>query len=539
MGLDEWNHSWKECEIMLRIRQIKLPINHNENDLKIKIAKKLKINEKEISNYQINKQSIDARDKNNIMYVYEIDIQIKNEKQILKKHMNDILEIKNETYKLPKPGSIPLNNQIIIVGAGPAGLFAGYMLAKAGYKPLIIERGEDINNRIKTVENFWKTKKLNPNSNVQFGAGGAGTFSDGKLNTNSKDKTFRGKEVLKTFVKHGAPKDILYINNPHIGTDLLRNIIQNIIDEIIKNGKIKYNTCLTNIITKEGKLTHIEINKKEIIPCENLILALGHSSRDTFEILLKQNLNIKPKPFAVGIRIQHSQSLINKAQYGENLNLPPASYKLTYQTTKKRGVYSFCMCPGGYVVNASSEQNMLAINGMSNHARDSENANSAIVVTISPKDYGNNPLDGIKFQRKLEKKAYEIGNGKIPVQLFKDFIQNKPSKNFGQTKPIFKGDYQLTNIRNIFPQYISKALTEGIKEFDKKIKGFASDDAILSAVESRTSSPIKIERDEHFTSNIKGIYPCGEGAGYAGGIMTSAIDGIKVAEEIIKTYKPK
>lgn len=525
---------------MIRIRQIKLPVSHKQNELKYQIAKKLKINEKEIINYKINKQSIDARDKNNIMYVYEVDAQIKNEKHILKKHINDILETKDETYKLPKPGNMPLNHQIIIAGAGPAGLFAGYMLSKAGYKPLIIERGEDINNRVKTVEKFWKTGILNPNSNVQFGAGGAGTFSDGKLNTNSKDKTFRGKEVLKTFVKHGAKEDILYINNPHIGTDLLRNIIQNIIDEIIKmKGQIKYNTCLTNIITNEGKLTHIEINNKEKIPCENLILALGHSSRDTFETLLKQNLNIKPKPFAVGIRIQHPQSLINKTQYGKNSNLPPASYKLTYQTTKKRGVYSFCMCPGGYVVNASSEKNMLAINGMSNHARDSENANSAIIVTVSPNDYGTNPLDGIKFQRNLEKKAYEIGNGKIPIQLFKDFIQNKPSKNFGTINPIFKGEYKLTNIRDIFEPYISEALIEGIKQFDKKIKGFANDDAILAAVESRTSSPIKIERDEHFTSNIKGIYPCGEGAGYAGGIMTSAIDGIKVAEEIIKTYKPK
>ena len=525
---------------MLRIRQIKLPVNHSENDLKTKIAKKLKIKENDILDFKINKQSIDARQKDNLMYVYEIDANIKNEKQTLKPHLKDVTESPDETYKLPKPGNNPLNHQIIIVGSGPAGLFAGYMLAKAGYKPLIIERGEDIDHRIKTVEKFWETGKLNLNSNVQFGAGGAGTFSDGKLNTGNKDKFNRNKEVLRIFVKNGAPKDILYLNKPHIGTDLLRDVIKNMIGEIINmGGEIKYETCLTNIITDKNKLTHIEINHQEIIPCEHLILALGHSSRDTFEMLLNQGLNIIPKPFAVGIRIQHPQFLINYSQYGTNhLNLPPASYKLTYQTSKKRGVYSFCMCPGGYVVNASSEKGMLAVNGMSNHNRDSKNANSAIIVTVSPEDYGKNPLDGIEFQRKLEKKAYEIGNGNIPVQLFKDFVDNKPSESFNSINPIFKGNYTLTNLRDIFPPYISEALIEGIQNFGTKIKGFDSSDAILAACESRTSSPIKIIRDENYISNIQGIYPCGEGAGYAGGITTSAIDGIKVTESIIKNYKP-
>ena len=524
---------------MLRIRQIKLPIDHNKNELKSKIAQKLNIKPNEIINFKINKQSIDARDKNNLMYIYEIDANIKNEKHLLNKHSKDILKTPDETYKLPQNGIKTLNHQIIIVGSGPAGLFAGYMLSKAGFKPLIIERGEDIENRVKTIENFWKTGHLNPNSNVQFGAGGAGTFSDGKLNTGTKDKYFRNKEVLKTFVKHGAPKDILYLNKPHIGTDILRTVIQNMIDEIIKmGGQIKYNTCLTNINIKNNKLTSIEINHQEIVPCDNLILALGHSSRDTFEMLLNKGLNIVPKPFAIGIRIQHSQELINKAQYGKKASLPPASYKLTYQTSKKRGVYSFCMCPGGYVVNASSEPNMLAINGMSNYKRDTENANSAIIVTISPNDFGTNPLDGIKFQRNLEQKAYQIGHGHIPIQLYQDFIQNKQTKNIKSIKPIFKGKYELANLRNIFPEYISEALIEGIQNFDKKIKGFANQDAILAAVESRTSSPIKIIRDENFNANIKGIYPCGEGAGYAGGIMTSATDGIKVAEQIIKTFKP-
>lgn len=524
---------------MLKIRQIKLNINHNQNELTNKILKKLKIKEKGLINYQITKKSIDARDKQNIMYVYEINANIKNENQILKKHINDIFKAENETYKIPKPGKKPLKSKIIIVGSGPTGLFAGYLLAKLNYKPLIIERGEDIENRTKTVENFWKTNKLNPNSNVQFGAGGAGTFSDGKLNTNTKDKFFRNKEILKIFVKHGAPEEILYLNNPHIGTDILKKVIKNIINEIKKmGGEIKFNTCLTNINTKNNKLISIEFNNKQIIPCNHLILATGHSSRDTFEMLLNKGLNIIPKPFAVGIRIQHPQALINKAQYG-NAHLPPASYKLTYQTKNKRGVYSFCMCPGGYVVNASSEKNTLAINGMSDHARDSENANSAIIVTISPKDFGSLPLDGIKFQRNLETSAYQIGNGKIPIQLFSDFKNNQETKQLKTIKPIFKGNYHLTNIRNIFPDYINEALIEGITHFGTQIKGFDNNDAIIAAVESRTSSPIKIPRNENFTSNIEGIYPAGEGAGYAGGIMTSACDGLKVAEQIIQTYKQK
>ena len=525
---------------MLRIRQIKLPITYTQKDLKIKIAQKLKIKENEIINFQINKLSLDARDKTNLTYVFEIDANIKNEKHILQKKIKNVIKTPNENYQLPPHGKEKLKNQIIIVGAGPAGLFSAYMLAKAGFKPLIIERGENIENRIKTVEKFWKTGILNPNSNVQFGAGGAGTFSDGKLNTTAKDKMNRNKEVLKIFTQNGAPKEIMYINKPHIGTDLLRNVIQNLINEIIKmGGQIKYQTCLTNINIENNKLISIEINHNKIINCNNLILAIGHSSRDTFEMLLKNKLNITSKPFAIGIRIQHTQKMIDKAQYGNtNLNLPPAAYKLTYQTKEKRGVYSFCMCPGGFVVNASSNQNMLAINGMSNYKRDTKNANSAIIVTINQNDFGSNPLDGLKFQKEIETKAYQIGKGKIPVQLFKDFTLNQKSENFKTISPIFKGNFIFANIRDIFPEYINQALIEGIQNFETKIKGFAKEDAIIAAPETRTSSPVKIIRNENFTSNIKGIYPCGEGAGYAGGIMTSAIDGIKVAEQIIKTFFP-
>ena len=522
---------------MIRIRQIKLPINHNEEDIKIKVSKKLNIKPSDIKYFKINKKSIDAR--NEINYIYEVDISLDNEKKILKKKLKDVIIPKDETYKFNITGTKNLKHKIVIVGSGPAGLFAGYMLALHNYKPIIIERGEEIDKRVKTVEKFWEEGILNPESNVQFGEGGAGTFSDGKLNTSVKDKENRAKKILELFVKNGAPEEILYINKPHIGTDLLRVIIKNIRNEIIKlGGTFKFNTCLKDIIIEDNKVKQIKAGE-EIIDVDTLILAVGHSSRDTFEMLLKKEVNIKPKPFAVGVRIQHPQKLIDKNQYGDLYpTLPKASYKLTYKASNGRGVYSFCMCPGGFVVNSSSEKNMLAINGMSNHERDEENANSALIVTVTPDDFGHNPLDGIKFQRNLEKITYKIGDGKIPVQLFKDFKENKTTTKLGKINPIFKGDYTLSNLNEIFPPYISESLKEAINHFDKKINGFAEDDVILAAIESRTSSPVKIERDENFNANIEGIYPCGEGAGYAGGIMTAAMDGLKVAEAIAKIYKP-
>ncbi|MBR2707863.1 MAG: FAD-dependent oxidoreductase [Bacilli bacterium] len=520
---------------MIRIRQIKLPINHNEKDLINKICKKIKIKKEDIKKIKINKKSIDARKE--INYIYEVDIETNKEKEILKRKIKDTLKTPNEKYKFNITGEKQLKQKPIIIGAGPAGLFCAYFLAKYGYKPIIIERGEEIDKRVKTVEKFWKENILNPNSNVQFGEGGAGTFSDGKLNTTSKD--IRIKEILKIFVENKAPEEIMYIKNPHIGTDILRNVIKNIRNEIIKyGGKFIFNTTLTDIIINKNKITQIKINDK-IIDAENLILALGHSSRDTFKMLVKNKIDIKSKPFAIGVRVQHKQKLIDKNQYGkEYKNLPKANYKLTYKTSEGRGVYSFCMCPGGFVVNSSSEKGKIVINGMSNYKRDEENANSAIIVTINEKDFGKNPLDGMKFQENLEKITYKEGQGNIPVQLYKDFKQNKISKNFGNINPVIKGNYTFANLNNIFPKYITKSLIEAIENFNDKIKGFSDDDTILAAIESRTSSPIKIIRDENLESNIKGIYPCGEGAGYAGGIITSAIDGIKVAETIAKKYKP-
>lgn len=527
---------------MIRVRQIKVPVEKDSTqELRTKLFKKLNCQDKDILGIKISKKSLDARNKPNLYYIYEVDVNILNEDKILQrnKHNKDIFITPNEEYIFPKLGNVKLNNRPIIVGSGPAGLFCAYMLAEHGFKPIIIERGEPIDKRVETVENFWKTGILNKETNVQFGEGGAGTFSDGKLNTLVKDKDYRMKKVFEIFVSSGANPEILYIHNPHIGTDALRNVIKNIRNKIIdKGGTILYNTCLTNLVVENNQIKGIEINHQEVIKSNIVVLAIGHSARDTFEMLLNNNINLEPKPFAVGLRVQHPQELINENQYGENYikSLPPASYKLTYRASNNRGVYSFCMCPGGYVVNASSEEGHLAINGMSYHDRGSQNANSAIVVTVSPEDYGYNPLDGMNYQRKLEEKAYQLGNGKIPIQLLKDFHNSVETKELGNISPIFKGDYTCTDLTKLLPQEITLSLKEAFPHFDKKIKGFNQDNTILAGIESRTSSPVRIPRNDNLESiDIKGLYPCGEGAGYAGGITTSAMDGIKVAEVIAKS----
>ena len=521
---------------MIRIREVKLDIE--DNNYKRKISKLLNIKVTDIKNIKIVKRSIDARKKDNILYVYEFDVELTNEKEVLKRNKKDnIFESPNEEYVFPF-NEIDKSIRPVIVGSGPAGLYCAYILTEIGIKPIIIERGEKVEDRVKSIEDFWNNNKLNINSNVQFGEGGAGTFSDGKLNTNIKDKENRIKKVLEVFVENGANEDILYESKPHIGTDILREVIKNMRNKIVsRGGEIKYNTTLTNLIIDDNKLVSIEVNNNEIIECNKLVLAIGHSARDTFKMLLDNNLNIEAKPFAVGLRIEHPQSMINESQYGNKYKdiLPPASYKLTYNTTKGRGVYSFCMCPGGYVVNASSEEKRLVVNGMSNNKRESKNANSAIVVTVSPKDFGTNPMDGIEFQRKLEENAYNIGLGNIPIQRYIDYKNDTDTIYLGEINPQIKGQYSYGNLNRILPDYINESIKEGIEYFGTKIKGFNREDAILLGVESRTSSPIRIIRDESFESNIKGIYPCGEGAGYAGGITSAAVDGIKVAEKIVES----
>ena len=514
---------------MIRVRQVKIDVAKDNIDIVIKIAlKKASILNENVIDYKINKRSIDARNKDKVYYVYEIDFNLKDENNI--KLSNDVSLVEKDDYNF-KP-TAKLDKNPVVIGSGPCGLFCAYQLAEAGYKPIVFERGSDIDSRVKDVADFWQNNKLNPNSNVQFGEGGAGTFSDGKLNTQIKD-TKRIKKVLEIFIKHGAPEEIAYDYMPHIGTDKLRNVVKSMREHIISlGGKFYFNSCLTNVFVENNKISEIEINNKDRYKVDNLVLAIGHSARDTFYMLHDNNIIMENKPFAVGLRIQHNQSIIDNNQYGNYAKyLPPASYKLIHNVNGY-GIYSFCMCPGGYVVNASSFENRLVVNGMSNYARESGIANSALVVTISEKDYGTNLFDGVKYQEELEKKAFELGSGLIPISKYIDYKNNTVSTSFGSINPMFKGEYKFANLNQLFNQNINTIIKDGIEYFGTKIKGFNNPDAILAGVESRTSSPIRIVRDENLECNIKGIYPAGEGAGYAGGITSAAVDGIKVFEMI-------
>lgn len=528
---------------MIRINQLKLPATHLKTELLEKIAKTLHIPVNAIHDYSIVKQSIDARKKPQIFYVYTVDVAVSHEKNILKKtRSSQVTKTPEKIYQFKVSGEKKMKYRPVVIGSGPAGLFCAYLLAIHGYKPLLLERGASVEERVNDVEEFWKTGVLNTASNVQFGEGGAGTFSDGKLNTLVKDPLGRNQKVLDIFVEHGAPEEIRYVNKPHIGTDILANVVKEMRESIIAyGGEVRFHSLVTDFHIKNGVLKSIVVENQEEIPCEVAVLAIGHSARDTFEKLYEKQVPMEAKSFAVGVRVEHKQLMINRSQYGleECGSLPTASYKVAEQLENGRGVYSFCMCPGGYVVNASSEENRLAVNGMSYHSRSGENANSAIIVTVSPEDYGNiNPLSGVAFQRRLEENAYRLASGKIPVQLYGDFCKNQVSTAFGTVRPSMKGNYAFANVRSIFPDEIAESLEEGIKKFNNKICGFSQEDAVLSGVESRTSSPVRINRDENLESKIKGLYPCGEGAGYAGGITSAAMDGMKVAERIVKIYYP-
>lgn len=528
---------------MIRIRQVFIEIgNDNEDNIKNKIVGKLKIKREDIISYKINKKSIDARKKNDIHFVYELDVSLKNENNILKKNKSkDIFITPNEEYKFLSTGKAKLNKRPVVVGSGPCGLFIAYMLSEYGYNPIIIERGKSVEERVELVEKFWNEGILDLNTNVQFGEGGAGTFSDGKLNTLVKDKNFRMKKIFEIFVSNGAPEEIMYENNPHIGTNILRKVVKNMREKIISmGGEFRFSSCLTDINIEDNKISSIIINNSEVLKCEVLILAIGHSARDTFKMLYNKGLYMTNKPFAVGLRVEHPQEIISKNQYGEfYAKLKPANYKLTYTTKDKRGVYSFCMCPGGYVVNASSERNKLVVNGMSNYERESKNANSAIVVTVSSSDFGNGVFDGMRYQELLEEKAYRLGKGNIPIQLYEDYLDNRDSVSFKSVLPEIKGKYTFSDLNKLFTENINNSIKEAMNYFDSKIKGFSDGDTLLLGVESRTSSPVRIIRDENLMSNISGIYPAGEGAGYAGGITTSAIDGLKVFEILAKKYSNK
>lgn len=525
---------------MIRVQQVKVPPAHCEADIIEKACRMLRQKETDVLDYKIVKQSIDARKRGQISYVYTVDLQFAAEKKILSGHLPGVFLARDTVYQFPVSGSLPAKFPPVIVGEGPAGLFAAYELASHGYAPILIERGRDVKRRVADVKTFWKSGILHPNSNVQFGEGGAGTFSDGKLNTLVKDVAGRNRHVLELFVKAGAPEDILYVNRPHIGTDVLEHVVMALREEILHmGGSVLFETQLTDLLIRDGRLAAIEVNHERRIETEILILAIGHSARDTFAMLEHKGLAMEAKAFAVGLRVEHPQRMINECQYkgADMRNLPAASYKLTSGMENGRGVYSFCMCPGGYVVNASSEEHMLAINGMSDRARDGANANSAIIVTVTPDDFpGQGALKGVCFQRELEKRAFELGGGNIPQQLFCDFEANCDSISYGAFASETRGQTSFANLRGLFPEEISESFIMGMHRFAKQIPGFDRSDAILSGVESRTSSPVRITRNDRFESNIGGIYPCGEGAGYAGGIMSAAMDGLKVAEAIAAKY---
>ncbi|SHK31158.1 hypothetical protein SAMN02745248_02271 [Hathewaya proteolytica DSM 3090] len=529
----------------IQVNNITLSIDEPMEKLKSKVAHTLKINENDIINLSIIKESIDARKKDNIRFNYQVAIEVNgNEKTIVKGRNSNEVSIREKAYAPEfKMGDKILENRPVIVGMGPAGMFAGLILAKQGYKPLILERGEKVEERSKTVKEFWSTGKLNSESNVQFGEGGAGTFSDGKLTTRSKD--YRCDYILEQFVKAGAREEIKYMGKPHVGTDILKIVVKNIREEIISlGGEIRFNSKLEDIVTRNEKLCAIVANGQKI-PCEVAVLATGHSARDTYEMLHKRGIFISAKPFAIGVRVEHPQELINKNQYGKFYNHPrlkAADYKLTYtDEVNGRGVYSFCMCPGGVVVASSSEQGMLVTNGMSYSKRDMENANSALVVTVSEKDFeGKGPLSGIEFQRHYERLAYECGGGDhvAPVQLVGDFLKDKNSKSLAGVNASFTRGYVFNEIKKCLPSYVVDSLKRGILNFDRKIKGFAMDGAIITGIESRTSAPVRIDRNENLESiSLSGLYVAGEGAGFAGGIISAAVDGIKVAERIIEAFK--
>lgn len=526
---------------MIRVNNLRIPLDYNDEIIKKRVCKELKIDAGSVKSTSIFRRSIDARKKDNIFFLCAVDVELSiNEDSVLKKAKNAVRAAAYK-YNVPewKGSGSPL-----VAGMGPAGLFAGLVLAQSGAKPIIIERGKDVDTRTADVNKFWTTGILDTSSNVQFGEGGAGTFSDGKLNTGTKDS--RQRKVLEEFVRHGAPNEILYNAKPHIGTDKLKITVKNIREEIISlGGTVLFETKLIGFNTQNGQISSAVITrngKQDIIETDSIILAIGHSARDTFEMLYDKKLPIEAKAFSVGARIEHLREKIDKAQYGAfagNKNLGAAYYKMNVRTDNGRGTYTFCMCPGGRVVNASSEENMLVTNGMSEFSRSDINSNSALLVSVTPEDFqSDSPLAGMHYQRKLESAAFMLGgeNYSAPVQRVNDFLNNKKTTSLGEVKPSISPGYTMSNLNAILPEYVSLSMKQAITDMGIKLRGFDDGDAVLTGVETRSSSPIRILRNSETLESVtlKGLYPCGEGAGYAGGIISAAVDGIKCAEKVIE-----
>ncbi|MGB7250638.1 MAG: NAD(P)/FAD-dependent oxidoreductase [Phormidesmis sp.] len=538
---------------MLRLCEVKLPLNHTEADLQNAILQTLKISASELTNYSIFKRSYDARKRDAIALVYALDVETPKQKQILKqakraKKKQRIISTPDMTYRYVAHAPEKLSTRPVVIGAGPCGMFAGLLLAQMGFRPIVLERGKAVHERSQDTFGFWSKRKFNPESNAQFGEGGAGTFSDGKLYSRIKDNDHHGRKVLTELVNNGAVPEILYISKPHIGTYRLVKIVENIRNQILSlGGEIRFQQRVERIeidpVGENHQVRGVTLEEGEFIASDHVVLAVGHSARDTFKMLHQQGVYIEPKPFSVGFRIEHPQPLIDQCRYGDNAGHPilgAADYKLVHHCqeglAKGRTVYSFCMCPGGQVVAATSELGRVVTNGMSQYERSGKNANSGIVVGITPEvDYPEGPLAGMAFQREWEQRAFKLGGGtyEAPGQLVGDFLAGRPSTQLGKVKPSYRPGVHLSDLSESLPDYAIAAIREAIPAFDRQINGFAMSDAVLTGVETRTSSPIRIKRDDSYQSlNTSGLYPAGEGAGYAGGILSAAVDGIKVAEAV-------